>query len=147
MLVKKESSVLSNAACQILGQIHQAFEVLTGEQASAIRIDVNKGRGRIYVGGREEEILFSPDCDNLITFTLDRSGEDRYEAAFQKNGEVFVTNMSKPRIRKTRAGDIAMRWAGRSARDRREEPLNYKDALRCAQVRGMSLAQLLANQP
>jgi hypothetical protein len=123
MFGRQKPAVLSATLMLWLEMIRQAIEVLTGKRTCFIHMDFGSGQGKVRVGEEVKELSFQISRSDLIFFELDRkSMNDRYVGLF-RDGEVFVANEYKAFERKTIAGVITMRWVGKSATERREEPL------------------------
>jgi hypothetical protein len=143
-MFRTKRPVLGSAIFGPLEQLRQAVEVLTGERTCFVHMDLENGRGVLRVGDDEKKTSFVFDHPDLISFTLGEYGKD-WQSAFFQDGEVFVTGRN-PAVRNTIAGICQMRWVGKSYTERREEPLYLQQAQYCAQVRGMTVEELLNTQ-
>lgn len=121
--------------------VRTSLEVLLGERVVYECIDFNSGKARVFVGNRNIEILFIRDRDDLISLYTNHKW---HMAVFEEPNLVKVSLMNRTLFtRDTVAGQISMRWVGRSFVDRWEEPLFLRQARYCAEVRGLTLEQLL----
>jgi len=142
MFKLRKEPVLTGARCEKLEQIRVAIEVLTGERMSLLCFDFNTNKGRIQVGGKEIDEEFWFCHSDLLSFKF----EGEFMIASFQQGLVRVACENRGRhVKDTVAGPFDMRWAGTSFADRREEPVYLEEALYCAQVRGLTLDQLLSN--
>jgi len=137
----KKHPILTATTCSTMEMVRTALEVLIGKRVSYVCVDFNTCRGKIRIGDEEVGVAFDRSRTDLVNVLL---GTEWYVAVFEEPTLVKVAKMfgTMP-TRKTVAGDLPMRWAGRSATDRKEEPLFLKEAEYCAKVRGLTLEQLL----
>lgn len=140
----KKNPVLTATMCTALEQIRLAIEVMTGKRTSFVQIDFNTRKGKVRVG---DEIL------ELVRFERYRYGDDTILMDFGDgpivalfyNHTVRVMSENNPRKVQTEAGECTLRWIGNAFSDRREEPLLLETWRRCAEARGTTIEQLLAN--
>ncbi len=135
-----KAPVLTASLCSPMEDLRTAIEVLTGKRTRFLKIDFNTGKGAVLIGDQAKEVMFIFSREDLIRFDL---GEGWCVATFEQPLEAKVLNQARPSQRHTVGGDCTMRWVGLSATERREEPLFLKEMEYCAQVRGLSLEELL----
>ena len=150
MFRKNKPMVLSATNCKFLEDLRMAVEVLTGQRVRFERIDVDEGNGRIFVGDELRDFMFTHGREDLYHFAFgtphDGRGHDWHVARFETPDEVHVCSEHNPVKKKTVAGDCSVKWVGSSMADRREVPVFLRDMQYCADVRGMSLEDLLAGK-
>ncbi len=140
-----KSPILVESLCSIMEELRMAIEVLMGKRTCFICLDFNRSHGSVRVGDQKFELKFIYIREDLIKFQLGNSEDNWYVALYEDNfKEVKVAEDGHSlHICNTVAGTFEMRWAGSSATNRREEPLFLENAMYCAQVRRMSLEELL----
>jgi hypothetical protein len=141
----KKKPVLTATYCDKMEKIRQAYEVLVGRRASYAHIDFNTGKAAFRTtSDRVSNITFI--FDDQLVFLLDSSEEwaqnNWHRARFDfEPGEVWVISERFPV--KRGPAQHTMWWVGRSADDRRLEPLYPKDVEFLAQARGLSINDYL----
>ncbi|MDB5266399.1 MAG: hypothetical protein JWN89_214 [Parcubacteria group bacterium] len=141
--------VLTATVCRFISMISQAVEVLTGERVYLAQYDFNTGYGSMIVGNIVYQIGASLSRDDLIHFHLVRpDGQKIFYTALFEEGNVVKVGTDKDGIHQkmTIAGKCSLRWVGTTKDDRREEPLYLRQFEYCAQVRGMTLDELLRTE-
>jgi hypothetical protein len=143
MFGRKKEPVLTATYCEEMEGLRQAAEVLTGQRVRIGRIDFNTGRSLLFVGEEMRNTSFYFGRKDLLSFSF---WENHYEprewftAIFDESREVrVIKDVGNPH----KCGSWDMWWIGRSANDRREEPLFLKEAEFCAQQCGLSLEAYL----
>ena len=140
----KKYPVLVEGVCALIERVRLSIEILTGERAKLKCLDLNTGRGELFVGNVTRPISLIRDTTKVLNFKID---SEWFVALFPYEGDrdqsVAVSSENNPNKRETVAGQFTMRWVGTSTIDRHEEPLFKKEAEYCAQIRGMTLQQLL----
>jgi hypothetical protein len=124
--------------------LRRALEVQTGKRVEFYQLDMNTRCAGIIAGEDEFEVDYDFSGTGRLHFRLEGNW---YCALFEASNLVRVGCTAQVHVRKTVAGDFSMRWVGSSFVDRREEPLFLEQAAYCAQVRGMTLEELLCSSP
>lgn len=139
--LRKKYPILTATMCQDMEMARTSLEVLFGERVSFVCLDFNTCHGKVLIGSKEIELVFIRDRDDLLSLRIE---DIWYTALFEEPTLVKVASTrGMCPIRKTVAGDLPMRWAGRSNTDRWEEPVFLPEAEHCARVRGLTLDELL----
>lgn len=144
----KKYPVLVEGVCRLIERMRLSIEVLIGERVRLGCLDLNTGKGEVFVGNVRRSIGLVRSTSNVLNFRID---SEWFVALFPDEGDrdqsVAVSSDGNPNKRETVAGQFTMRWVGTSNTDRHEEPLFKENAEYCAQVRGMTLQQLLDSRP
>jgi len=138
----RKKPILTASILKPLEQLRLAIEVFTGKRTCFMEFDFNKGHGKVSLDGVETEVWVDwRGRQDLLSFDL---GDFWNTALFDDSGtNVRVSSNQTPNMRKTIAGDFTMCWYGSSSTCRSEVPLFLKEARHCADVRGITLEELL----
>jgi hypothetical protein len=121
-------------------RLRLAIEVQTGERTTFFELDFNTGRGAVNIGDAVELISFHGNMET-VHFTI---GPGNWHTAHFDNPFARLVRVSNHRNPNKRVnGQHSMRWAGRSATDRWEEPLHQKEVEHRAEAQGLSVEDYL----
>lgn len=144
IMFSKKNPVLTATMCSTMEMVRTTLEVLFGKRVVYVCVDFNTCRGKVRIGDDINKVSFTRDREDLLNVCVKGMW---YDALFEGNLVRVGGYRGDFSIRKTIAGDIDMRWVGRSATDRWEEPLFAEKVEYCARVRGLTLEQLLNSVP
>lgn len=139
---RKKHPVLTETYCSQMESLRLAIEVLTGKSTSIMAIDFNTNQAQIRVDRQISIVSFYMSRLDLIHFSI-KGESDQFVGLTGEDWMVRVANYTNPITRNTCIGQITIRWVGTSLLDRHEEPLYLNDVQYAANLKGLTVEQLL----
>ncbi len=143
---KNRFPVLTAITCNLMENLRLAIEVFEGESVRFIQLDFNNERGRIRIGEEERDFSFYQPFEDTICFWWGHyhplnNQADWNSAYIREGGVINVSNDSNPKKLGIRQHE--MWWVGRSATDRREEPVRPEEVEYWAKQHGLTVEEYL----
>ncbi len=142
---RKKYPVLTETYCRQMESLRLAIEVLTGESTSIMAIDFNTSEAQIRVGRQISIVEFYMSRQDLIHFGI-KGESDQFVGLTGEDWMVRVSNYTSPIIKKTCIGPVTIRWVGTSLLDRHEEPLFEEKVQYAANLKGLTVKELLRGE-